>query len=173
MKNCSEPCLIYSATSRINAIELTTSRIVQLVSNLSTAYALDVHVSEKMIYWSDTTQRVIQRMNLTSGQIEDIIKDDLGNVMGLAVDWESNLIYWTDLSNRRIEVASLDGKNRKLLLGADREEINTPRGIALYPKKGWVPKLYIYIYIYFFFFFFFSGAPNGKFRYSSVEGSSP
>ena len=133
LENCSEPCLIYSATSQINAIELSTSRAVQLVSNLSRAVALDVHVNEKMIYWSDINRRVIKRMNLSSGNIKDIITDDLGVVDGLAVEWESNLIYWTDYSNSRVEVASVDGKQRKLLFV---EDVNKPRGIALYPKKG-------------------------------------
>ena len=125
--------MIYSATSQINAIELTTSQVVHLVSNLSRAVALDAHIGEKMIYWSDINQRVIKRMNLTSGNIEDVITEDLGTVDGLAVEWESNLIYWADYSNSRVEVASLDGSRRKLLF---IEEVDKPRGIALYPKKG-------------------------------------
>ena len=133
VENCSEPCLIYSATSQINAIELSTSRVVHLVSNLSRAVALDVHVNEKMIYWSDINRRAIKRMSLRSGNIEDIITNYLGIVDGLAVEWESNLIYWVDNSNSRVEVASVDGKQRKLLL---MEDMHKPSGIALYPKKG-------------------------------------
>ena len=103
------------------------------MSNLSLAVALDVHVNEKMIYWSDIIRRVIKRISLTSGVIEDIIRDDLGSVEGLAVEWESNLIYWADYSKSRVEVASVDGKQRKLLFV---EDVDKPRGIALYPKKG-------------------------------------
>ena len=95
--------------------------------------ALDVHVNEKMIYWSDINRRVIKRMSLSSGFIEDIITYDLGSVDGLAVEWESNLIYWTDYSKSRVEVASVDGKQRKLLFV---EDVDKPRGIAVYPKKG-------------------------------------
>ena len=132
-KYCSEPCLIYSATSEINAIELTTSRIVHLVPNLQRAVALDVHVSERTFYWSDINQHVIKRMNMSSDVIEDVITDDLGSVGGLAVEWESRLIYWTDSMYNRIEVASLDGSKRKLLF---TEKVDKPRGIELYPKKG-------------------------------------
>ena len=127
--------MIYSATTEINAIELNTLRRVHLVPNLQRAVALDVHVSERTFYWSDINLHVIKRMNMSSGIIEDIITDDLGSVDGLAVEWESNLIYWSDYSNSRIEVASLDGTNRKLLF---IEKVEKPRGIALYPKKGWV-----------------------------------
>ena len=124
---------MYSASSQINGIELSTSRVVNLVSRLSEAVALDVHVREKTIYWSDVQQHVIKRMRLSSGNVEDIITDDLGDVHGLAVEWESNLMYWTDLSKGRVEVASLDGSRRKLLFV---EDVGKPRGIALYPKKG-------------------------------------
>ena len=103
------------------------------MSNLSRAVALDVHVSGKTIYWSDINRYVIQRMNLSSGIVQDIITDDLGVVDGLAVEWESKLIYWADYSNSRVEVASLDGTRRKLLF---TEDVDNPRGIALYPKKG-------------------------------------
>ena len=103
------------------------------MSNLSRAVALDVHVNEKMIYWSDINRRVIKRMSLRSGFIEEIITDDLGSVDGLAVEWESNLIYWADYSKSRVEVASLDGKQRKLLFV---EDVDKPGGIALYPRKG-------------------------------------
>ncbi|XP_068695706.1 low-density lipoprotein receptor-related protein 6-like [Montipora foliosa] len=130
---CSEPCLIYSATSEINAIELTSSRTVNFAANLSRAVALDVHVKEKTIYWSDINQRIIHRMNLTTGIIEDIITDNLGIIDGLAVEWESDLIYWADYSNSRLEVASLDGNQRKVLFAS---RVYNPRGIALYPKKG-------------------------------------
>jgi len=71
-------------------------------------------------------------MNISSGKMEDVITD-LGTVYGLAVEWESHVMYWTDYSNGWIEVASLDGSQRKLLF---MEEINRPRGIALHPKKG-------------------------------------
>ena len=103
--------------------------------NLQRAVALDVHVSEKTFYWSDINLHVIKRMNISSWIIEDIITEDIGSVDGLAVEWESHLLYWSDYSNSRIEVAALDGSKRKLLFA---EEVHKPRGIALYPKKGWV-----------------------------------
>ena len=130
---CSEPCLIYSAGSKINAIELNTSKIVTIVPNLQRAAALDVHVNEKTIYWSDINLRVILRFNMSSGKIEEVITEDLGTVYGLAVEWESHVMYWSDYGNGRIEVALLDGSQKKLLF---MEGVNRPRGIALHPKKG-------------------------------------
>ena len=125
--------MIYSATNKINATEITSSRTVTLAANLSRAVALDVHVSKRTIYWSDINQQVIQRMNLTSGVIEDIIRESLGIVDGLAIEWESHLIYWTDSLYKRLEVATLHGKHRKVLIQGG---LSNPRGLALYPKKG-------------------------------------
>ena len=81
-------------------------------------------------------------MNMSSGIVEDIVTSGVGSVEGLAVEWESNgLIYWSDYTYGTIEVASVDGSNRKLLF---KEEVNNPRGIALYPKKGWVFIVHIF-----------------------------
>lgn len=133
MENCTEPCLIYTVSNRIDAIELASSRVVNLVSNLSLPLDLDVHVSERTLYWSDSNQRVVKRMNMSSGVTKDIITEDHGYVGDLAVEWESRLLYWTDSFYHRIEVASLDGTKRKVLFS---ESLSYPAGIALHPKKG-------------------------------------
>ena len=62
-----------------------------------------------------------------------IIRDNLGQVDGLAVEWESGLIYWTDYIFERIEVARVDGSQRKTLF---TESVYNPRGIAVDPKSG-------------------------------------
>ena len=62
-----------------------------------------------------------------------IIRDNIGQVDGLAVEWESGLIYWTDYIFERIEVARVDGSYRKTLF---TESVYNPRGIAVDPKSG-------------------------------------
>ena len=62
-----------------------------------------------------------------------IIRDNIGQVDGLAVEWESGLIYWTDYIFERIEVARVDGSYRKTLF---TESVYNPRGIAVDPKFG-------------------------------------
>ena len=62
-----------------------------------------------------------------------IIRDDLGQVDGLAIEWESGLIYWTDYIFERIEVAKLNGSSRKTLFSTN---LYNPRGIAVDPKRG-------------------------------------
>ena len=65
--------------------------------------------------------------------VKVIIRDDLGEIYGLAVEWESGNIYFTDFVFERIEVANLDGTFRKTLFTRD---LYSPRGIAVDSKSG-------------------------------------
>ena len=62
-----------------------------------------------------------------------IIRDNLGEIYGLAVEWESEKIYFTDFIFERIEVANHDGTFRKTLFTRD---LYSPRGIAVDSKSG-------------------------------------
>jgi low density lipoprotein receptor-related protein 5/6 len=53
----------------------------------------------------------------------------------MAVDWVAHNIYWTDTGSKRIEVAGLDGRSRKVLIWRDIDE---PRSLALDPREGCV-----------------------------------
>ena len=106
-----------------------------VVSNLAEGTAIDIDVRNRVIYWSDTQAWTINRMNLTSGEVKVIIRDNVGEVYSIAVEWESGLIYWTDLIFERIEVAKLDGSSRRTLITQD---VESPMGIAVDPRNGFV-----------------------------------
>ena len=57
----------------------------------------------------------------------------LSSPEGIAIDWMSGNMYWTDSGFDRIEVAKVDGSNRKILF--DTDTVN-PRGIAVDPING-------------------------------------
>ena len=65
--------------------------------------------------------------------IKVIIRDDLGEIYGLAVEWESEKIYFTDFIFERIEVANLDGTLRKTLI---TKKLYSPHGIVADSKSG-------------------------------------
>lgn len=54
---------------------------------------------------------------------------------GIAIDWIHNLLFWTDSGTRRIEVASLDGKERAIVTAND---LDKPRAIAVHPGEALV-----------------------------------
>lgn len=60
---------------------------------------------------------------------------DLGSPEGVAIDHLSRTVFWTDSVKDRIEVASLDGSQRRVLV--DSGLVN-PRAIITDPPSGCV-----------------------------------
>lgn len=52
---------------------------------------------------------------------------------GVAIDWINRNVYWTDTGSKTVEVASLDGRYKKVLY---TDDVDKPRAIALHPAKG-------------------------------------
>lgn len=65
---------------------------------------------------------------------ETVIQDGLVSPTGLALDWITRKLYWTDSgANARIEVSTLDGKQRALLVW---QNLLKPRDIVVNPLQG-------------------------------------
>ncbi len=80
------------------------------------------------------SSNVINRIRY-DGSNYSIVLRNVPSAEGLAVDWISRNIYFTDAERRTIEVASLDGKFRKVLVSTD---LRNPRGIAVDPRDGYM-----------------------------------
>nr|XP_033800021.1 low-density lipoprotein receptor-related protein 1B [Geotrypetes seraphini] len=108
------------------------------VENLVNPRALDFHVHTNSIYFADTTSFLIGRQKIDGTGRETILKDDLDNVEGIAVDWLGNNLYWTNDGYRKtINIARLEkaSQSRKTLLEGD---MSHPRGIVVDPINGWM-----------------------------------
>ncbi|XP_028967168.1 low-density lipoprotein receptor-related protein 6 [Galendromus occidentalis] len=57
-----------------------------------------------------------------------IVRNNIGQIDGIACDWITMKLYWTDSVFRRIEVADVEGRFRKVLIGND---MDLPRSIAV------------------------------------------
>ncbi|CAH2305432.1 low-density lipo receptor-related 1B [Pelobates cultripes] len=108
------------------------------IENLVNPRALDFHAESNYIYFADTTSFLIGRQKIDGTGRETILKDDLDNVEGIAVDWIGNNLYWTNDGHRKtINVARLEkaSQSRKTLLEG---EMSHPRGIVVDPVNGWM-----------------------------------
>uniref|UniRef100_A0A2K5KTH0 LDL receptor related protein 1B n=1 Tax=Cercocebus atys TaxID=9531 RepID=A0A2K5KTH0_CERAT len=108
------------------------------IENLVNPRALDFHAETNYIYFADTTSFLIGRQKIDGTERETILKDDLDNVEGIAVDWIGNNLYWTNDGHRKtINVARLEkaSQSRKTLLEG---EMSHPRGIVVDPINGWM-----------------------------------
>jgi low density lipoprotein receptor-related protein 5/6 len=97
------------------------------------ASALDFHINQSKVFWTDLEAKKISRAFINGSQAEVVIDVDLIWPDGLAVDWVANNIYWTDSYLERIECSRLDGRYRKTLIW---KGLNEPHSLALHPGKG-------------------------------------
>ncbi|CAH3143404.1 unnamed protein product [Porites lobata] len=121
---------IFNANSRNESV---------IIDHLNDAInAVDFLFAEGIIFWADVNLKKIKRIRVSTGEVEDVISVGLKKPEGLAVDWIARKLYWTDcrdaeLETNRIEVANLDGSNRKVLFWKD---LGPPRAIAVDPLLG-------------------------------------
>ena len=97
------------------------------------ANAVDFHINQSKVSWTDLEAKEIRRAFINGSQAEVVIDVDLIWPDGLAVDWVANNIYWTDAHLERIECSRLDGRYRKTLIW---NGLNEPHSLALDPRKG-------------------------------------
>ena len=111
-----------------------------VMKGLEDAIAVDFCFAEGFVFWADVSLEKIKRIRVTGDtrKVEDVISVGLKKSEGLAVDWIAKKLYWTDCRDsdrkrNRIEVANLDGTNRKVLFW---KNLGLPRAIAVDPHKG-------------------------------------
>uniref|UniRef100_A0A2S2P0K4 Low-density lipoprotein receptor-related protein 6 n=2 Tax=Schizaphis graminum TaxID=13262 RepID=A0A2S2P0K4_SCHGA len=131
------PNLIYTTSKDIRMANMSKmTRINVIVKDLIEGSALDFYYKGSLICWADHGQESIQCVSYNGTHATNkvaILNTGIITPDGLACDWLTKKIYWTDGDTNRIEVASLDGKYRKVLYW---EDIDQPRAIALVPMDG-------------------------------------
>ncbi|XP_045480822.1 low-density lipoprotein receptor-related protein 4 isoform X3 [Harmonia axyridis] len=103
------------------------------IKSINEAYDLDFHWARKLIYYNDIEHKMIRSINMHNlSDVKDVVPTGTN---GIAVDWIADNIYWTNTDEKTIEVATLDGRHRKTVIG---EKLQDPRSIAVFPKKGYL-----------------------------------
>ncbi|XP_066473947.1 prolow-density lipoprotein receptor-related protein 1 [Tiliqua scincoides] len=132
-----KPFIIFSNRHEIRRIDLQKGDYSVLVPGLRNTIALDFHLNQSSLYWTDVVEDKIYQGKLHENgaltSFEVVIQYGLATPEGLAVDWIAGNIYWVESNLDQIEVAKLDGTMRSTLLAGDIEH---PRAIALDPRCG-------------------------------------
>ncbi|KAK9679907.1 Low-density lipoprotein receptor repeat class B [Popillia japonica] len=143
MKSCRAnttiaPKLILANRYYIRKLDLM-GDVTLLVHNLTNAVALDFDWQTQCFFWSDVTRNgsTIKKLcgNTYDTPAVTLHSATLQNPDGLAVDWVGRNIYWCDKGLDTLEVSTIDGKYRRVLVAEGLEE---PRAVALNPLKGYM-----------------------------------
>uniref|UniRef100_A0A3Q3XIF9 EGF-like domain-containing protein n=1 Tax=Mola mola TaxID=94237 RepID=A0A3Q3XIF9_MOLML len=130
MENCKstdpfKPFIIFSNRHEIRRIDLNKGEFSVLVPGLRNTIALDFHLSQSALYWTDVVEDKIYRGKLSENgaltSFDVVIQYGLATPEGLAVDWIAGNIYWVESNLDQIEVAKLDGTMRTTLLAGEVE----------------------------------------------------
>ncbi|XP_065167955.1 low-density lipoprotein receptor-related protein 1 [Atheta coriaria] len=109
------------------------------VHNLTNAVALDYDYANQCIYWSEVTtasSSIKKLCNSTANASQVILHSaTLQNPDGLTMDWVGKNLYWCDKGSDTLEVSTLDGKFRKVLISDGLQE---PRAVAVDPIRKYL-----------------------------------
>ncbi|TDG98033.1 hypothetical protein EPR50_G00214030 [Perca flavescens] len=84
------------------------------------------------IYWADASQKKIWSAYQNGTDRREVFSSGLMVPESIAVDWVGRNLYWTDSVMENIEVSTLDGLFRKVLL---TKNVTSPRGLVLDPRN--------------------------------------
>ena len=94
-----------------------------LIPSLQSSTAIGIDTVEMKLYFENNSH--ISRAHINGTNVEVIIQN--ANVYEIAIDWIGRRIFWTEYLSKRISVADLDGKERRVLANT----IKRPRDIEI------------------------------------------
>lgn len=108
-----------TGTDRIEMCRLDgTSRKVIINEHLEEPRAIALAPSLGWMFWSDWNERKpkVERASLDGSERVVIVLNDLGWPNGIALDIAERKIYWCDAKTDKIEVANMDGTERRIVI---------------------------------------------------------
>ena len=102
--------------------------LVLPISRVSDTASADVDLRTDEVYWTNGLDAAIYKSPIGGGPSVTVIKSGLVSPRSVSVDWIGGTLYWLDSGRRRIEVAHLNGSNRRALVYTN---LVTPNGLAI------------------------------------------
>ena len=121
------PYLLISTWDKIHAVDLLTDQRGIMTSRLGTNTLTTDSVNMKLYFEDDG------KIKVRDNNREDVnVIVTNANVEKMTVDWIGRRIFWTEKYQKRISVANLDGKERRVIANT----LGKPLGIAVDPISG-------------------------------------
>ena len=126
--------LMYAADGRVQGLSIDKQRqdILVPLTNEGHATGLDYLAAEQLIFWVDNGVGEIWRVK-RDGSGKKKLLSNLESPVGLAVDWVARNIYWSDDRTDVIEVCTIDGQHRKVIISGD---LVRPASLEVSPADG-------------------------------------
>lgn len=102
--------------------------------DLMNVVALDYDMLDQKIYFCDVSAKTIYRSPVGSTAREPVIRHDSHGLEGISIDWIGRKLYWLDRHSKNLDVAELNGTNRKTL----KTGIADPRALVVHPGTGYL-----------------------------------
>lgn len=129
-----DPWIIFTNRYYLRNMSADASQYNLVRMELKNVVALDFDIREERIYYADVGNKTINRIFTNGTGEENVIRHEAHGLEGIAIDWIGRKIYWLDRTSKHLEVAELDGRNRKTLLGRGMTD---PRAISVHPGIGY------------------------------------
>ncbi|XP_061627474.1 low-density lipoprotein receptor isoform X1 [Phyllopteryx taeniolatus] len=133
------PTLYFTDKHDVRMVTVDRQEYMPVMSELKNAVALDIDMPNKIIFWSDLSDKKIYSCRIdvaaNTSRHKVVIGDGIEAPEGLAVDWIHGNIYWTDGSLQTISVATTDGRKRKTLIA---DNIHRPKAITVDPVNNFM-----------------------------------
>jgi nidogen (entactin) len=118
-----------SGSDRIEVSRLDGSNHKTLFSSgLVNPRGIAVDPTKGFLFWTDWNrdEPKVERSNMDGSERRTIASDGLGLPNGLTLDYESQLVCWSDAGTQKVECASYDGRNRRVV----HQSAGYPFGLA-------------------------------------------